>query len=194
MEGHAATEGVAEHDDRALHVAQDLAHGLRVRSRSPCLVGRRGRSEPGEVECQGGQRRLAGRRDDGIEVPVGPGPAVEGEDTGSVRAGDGAEEASRRQRSGAWRSAHPAAPGPRARGRGKRSAEPIPAGRSTNSTLTIPTSDPGEPTAICRSFLPLRGSIVPQRGRGGRSHPTELPGHPTEGTTPSSPGSNRSVR
>ena len=101
MQGHTPAEGMAEEHDRALHLAQELTDGLCVLSRTPRRRRRRGRPETGEVERQGGERHLSDRCQDGVEVPVGPSPAVEGEDTWRVGAGHGAEEASRRQRCGA---------------------------------------------------------------------------------------------
>ncbi len=148
---------------------------------------------PGRSSASAGNGCLVDRCDHGVEVPVGPGPAVEGEDTGPVGAGDGAEEAPagkgpehEGQRTPPHRVPHPA--------RGKRSVEPIVPGRSTISTSTI--SRLGRRGIHCHlPFLsPLRGLHRPPRGRGRCAHPTELPGHPTEGTSPSSPGSNRSVR
>ena len=52
MEGHPAAEGMAENDDGALHVDEDLTHGLRVRSGPPRVGWRRGRPESGKVERQ----------------------------------------------------------------------------------------------------------------------------------------------
>ena len=131
----------------------------------------RPRAAAGTPRSRGGRgrgRRQRRRRrpgaDDRVEVAVGPGPAVEGEDARRLRAGDRAEQAAAGE-GAEHRSGHPA----------RRRRAPATAAGRRHPASVAPAAHSRLPTAICRLLPAPRGATA--------CGPPELPGHPTEGTT-----------
>ena len=110
---------------------------------------RRGRPETGEVEGQRRQRPVPVPRDDRVEVAMGTGPPVEGEDTGRLGPGDRAEQASLGKRTEHGVQAAPLLRG-RLRGRPTRSP-------GASCTIGRP---PALPIAIDDSFLPIGARVA----------------------------------
>ena len=129
--------------------SRTFADQLGVGLGAPEGRGRRGRPETGEVEGQCRQGRVPVPRDNPVEVAMGTGPTVEGEDAGRFGPGDRAEQASPGKR-----TEHGIQAAPRIRGRLR--------GRPTRPPGASCTMGrhPALSIAIDHSFLPIGAGVT----------------------------------